>query len=40
MIGFRALRIRPSELIAAVRERLLRPLEKTEVWYVMVSDEA
>jgi tRNA dimethylallyltransferase len=40
MIGFRALRMRPTELIPSVRERLLRPLEKTVVWYVMVSDEA
>jgi tRNA dimethylallyltransferase len=39
MISFRALSLRPLELIASVRERLLRPLERTEVWYVMLSEE-
>ncbi len=38
MISFRALNMTQSELIASARERLMRPLEKTEVWYVMVRE--
>jgi tRNA A37 N6-isopentenylltransferase MiaA len=37
MLSFRALCITPSELIALARERLMRPLEKSEVWYILVS---
>lgn len=39
MLSFRALSVTQSELIASVQERLMRPLEKTEVWYVMVRQE-
>ncbi|MEY4701451.1 MAG: tRNA ((37)-N6)-dimethylallyltransferase MiaA [Pseudomonadota bacterium] len=38
MISFRALSLAESEVIALARERLMRPLEKTEVWYVMVRE--
>jgi tRNA dimethylallyltransferase len=37
MVGFRALSLSEAELIKAVRERLTRPLERTEVWYVSVG---
>lgn len=35
MKGFRALRLTPEGLIAAVQERLSQPLERTEVWYLL-----
>jgi tRNA dimethylallyltransferase len=37
MVGFRALSLSEAELIKSVRERLTRPLERTEVWYVSVG---
>lgn len=37
MKGFRALRFSSAELVAAVQERLSRPLERTEVWYLLPS---
>jgi tRNA dimethylallyltransferase len=37
MISFRALSVTHPELLGLVRQRLQRPLEKTEVWYVMIS---
>lgn len=39
MNSFRALNVTQSELIASARERIMRPLEKTEVWYVMIREE-
>ena len=37
MLGFRALSLSEAELIKTVRERLMAPLERTEVWYVSVG---
>jgi tRNA dimethylallyltransferase len=35
--GFRAMELKEDELVARVEERLRRPLERTEVWYVVMA---
>jgi hypothetical protein len=35
--GFRAMELTEEELVAQVRERLRKPLERSEVWYVWLS---
>jgi tRNA dimethylallyltransferase len=37
MVGFRAFLFSEAEAIEAVRERLKKPLERTEVWYVSLA---
>jgi len=38
MISFRALKLTPDQVVQSARERLARPLDTTEVWYVLLDD--